>query len=113
LVRGWARARAAPRTARRSSPRAAFGALLAFACFFNLGRPQAWNHAERRLMFVHAGDMRIYQPFVKYFDELRYDGVYLASLLAYAEDERGGSLASLAGTRVRDLRDYHLRPAAS
>src|SRR6185503_11792284 len=90
LVRGWERARAAPPHRKTVVAACAFGALLAFACFFNLGRPQAWNHAERRLMFVHTGDMRIYQPFVKYFDELRYDGVYLASLLAYAEDERGG-----------------------
>ncbi len=61
-------------------------------------------------MLVHAGDMRIYQPFVKYYDELRYDGIYLASMLAFAEDERGGSLASLAGIRVRDLRDFRVRP---
>ena len=53
--------------------------------------------------------MRIYQPFAKYFDELRYDGVYLASALAYAEDERGGSLAAIAGTRIRDLRDFRMR----
>src|SRR5262249_54803469 len=52
---------------------------------------------------------RIYQPFVKYFDELRYDGVYLASVLAYAEDERGGSLATLAGVEVRDLNNHRLR----
>ena len=113
LLRGWERARAAPPHRKTVVAACAFGALLAFACFFNLGRPQSWHHGERRPMFVHAGDMRIYQPFVKYFDELRYDGVYLASLLAYAEDERGGSLASLAGTRVRDLRDYHLRRPAS
>ena len=53
----------------------AFGALLAFACFYNFGRPQFWNHAEHRPLFVHATDMRIYQPFAKYFDELRYDAM--------------------------------------
>ena len=109
LLRGWERARAAPPHRRSVLIACGFGALLAFACFYNLGRPQFWHHGERRPMFVHAGDMRIYQPFVKYYDELRYDGIYLASALAFAEDERGGSLAAIAGTRVRDLRDFRLR----
>ena len=61
-------------------------------------------------MFVHVGDMRIYQPFAKYFDELRYDGIYLASVLAFAEDERGGSIEPIGGDQVRDLRDFRLRP---
>ena len=69
--------------------------MLAFACFYNLGRPQFWHHGKQRPMFVHVTDMRIYQPFAKYFDELRYDGVYLASALAFAEDERGGSIDSI------------------
>jgi len=110
LLRGWARVRAAPPHNKTIVAACAFGALLAFACFFNMGRPQAWHAGARRPMLVHAGDMRIYQPFVKYYDELRYDGIYLASMLAYAEDERGGSLASLAAIRVRDLRDFRLRP---
>jgi len=110
LLRGWERARVAPPHRKTVVVACAFGALLAFASFFNMGRPQMWHHGERRPMLVHAGDMRIYQPFVKYYDELRYDGVYLASLLAYAEDERGGSLASLAAIRVRDLRDFRVRP---
>ena len=109
LLRGWERARAAPPHRRSVVVACGFGALLAFACFYNLGRPQFWHHGERRPMFVHASDMRIYQPFVKYYDELRYDGVYLASALAVAEDEHGGSLAAIAGTRVRDLRDFHMR----
>jgi hypothetical protein len=111
LLRGWERIRRAPPHRKTILVACGFGAVLAFACFYNFGRPQGWNHAQRRPMFVHIADMRIYQPFVKYFDELRYDGVYVASLLAYAEDERGGSLASLAGTRMRDLRDYHIRTA--
>jgi hypothetical protein len=82
----------------------AVAALLAVAAFYNLGRPQFWNHAARGPEFVHLPDMRIYQPFAKYFSELRYDGVYVASVLAVAEDERGGSLESLAEVPVRDLR---------
>ena len=83
---------------------AAAGAL-AVACFFNLGRPQFWNHATKQPEFVHLADMRIYQPAVKYFDEVRYDGVYLAAVLAYAEEQHGGSLAPLAHVPVRNLKD--------
>ena len=90
---------------------AAAGAL-ALACFYNLGRPQFWDHARGRPAFVHLPDMRIYQPFVKYFDEVRYDGVYLAAVLAYAEEQHGGSLAPLASVPVRSLRDQRLSRVA-
>ena len=53
--------------------------------------------------------MRVYFPFVKYFDELGYDGVYLASVKAYADDKLGGSLDRIEGTQLRDLRDYEMR----
>ncbi len=88
------------------------GAALACASFYNLGRPQFWHHGERRPLFVHTTDMRIYQPFAKYFDELRYDGVYAASVLAYAEDERDGALSSLGSVEIRDQRDHKLRRVA-
>jgi len=87
----------------------ATSALLAFASFYNLGRPQFLNHAENRPEFVHTYDMRVYQPFAKYFKELQYDGVYLASVQAYAEDEYAGSLEPLAQTEVRGLRDHQSR----
>ena len=106
---GSARARRR-RTAGRSSSPARFGALLAFACFYNLGRPQFWHHGERRPMFVHAGDMRIYQPFVKYLRR--------ASLRRHLPGQRcspsprtsaAARSPAIAGTRVRDLRDFRLR----
>jgi hypothetical protein len=111
LLRGWDRAHRASPHRKTVLATCTFGAMLAFACFYNLGRPQFWNQAKQRPMFVHAGDMRIYQPFAKYFDELRFDGVYVASVLAFAEDERGGSIDSIGATQVRDLRDFRLRPA--
>jgi hypothetical protein len=86
----------------------AAAAALALACFYNLGRPQFTDHARGRPEFVHLPDMRIYQPFVKYFDEVRYDGVYLAGVLAYAEDQHGGSLVPLASVQVRSMRDQRL-----
>jgi hypothetical protein len=87
----------------------ALGAVLALASFYNLGRPQFWHQAARRNTFVHTLDMRVYQPFTKYFRELGYDGVYAASTLAYADDERNGNLASLGTLEIRDQRDHHMR----
>jgi hypothetical protein len=87
-------------------------AALAVASFYNLGRAQFWNHAENRPEFVHTYDMRVYQPFAKYFPELQYDGVYLASVLAYAEDEHGGSFDDIARTEVRGLRDHRVQRVA-
>ncbi|MFZ5890984.1 MAG: hypothetical protein ACOY0T_08030 [Myxococcota bacterium] len=87
----------------------ATSAVLAFASFYNLGRPQFWNHKENRPEFVHTYDMRVYQPFAKYFKELQYDGVYLASVMAYAEDQRNGSLESMSHVEVRGLSDHKVR----
>jgi hypothetical protein len=84
-------------------------AIAAIAAFYNLGYPQFWDHAHRRPEFVHTDDMRVYQPFARHFKELQYDGVYLASVLAYAENQRGGSLDSLANQEVRGLRDHRVR----
>ena len=84
-------------------------AVMAFSAFYNLGRPQFWDHEHNRPEFVHTNDLRVYQPFAKYFKELGYDGVYMASVLAYAEDRRGGSLASLGMQEVRSLGDHRLR----
>ena len=111
LLRAWPLARRAPPHRRSVVAACGIGAVLAFACFYNLGRPQFSHQGQGRPMFVHASDMRVYQPFAKYFDELRYDGIYVASLLAFAEDERGGSLAGLSAVRIRDLRDFSVRPA--
>jgi hypothetical protein len=84
-------------------------AIMAFAAFYNMGRPQFWDHKRGQPEFVHTYDMRVYQPFARYFKELQYDGVYLASSLAYAEDQRGGSLESIARTELRGLTDHKVR----
>ncbi|HXU00170.1 MAG TPA: hypothetical protein VN903_04225, partial [Polyangia bacterium] len=109
LLRGWDRLRRAPAHRKTVIAACVTGAVLAFACFYNLGRPQFWHAGKQRPMFVHVADMRIYQPFTKYFAELGFDGVYLASALAFAEDERGGSLASISGSKIRDMHDFRLR----
>jgi hypothetical protein len=76
-------------------------ALLGVACFYNFGAPWFWNASEKRLTPVHLYDMRVYFPVAKYFNELRFDGVYLASVKAYLEGE---NLPNDAVQRV-DLRD--------
>ncbi len=74
-------------------------------CFLNLGTPQFHDVGARRATWLHHYDMRTYFPIAKYFDELRFDGVYAASVLAVAED-RG--LDAMDGQPLRDLRTHHL-----
>jgi hypothetical protein len=82
--------------------------LLAFA---NLGRPQSWDHGNRRPSFVHYRDLRVYFPTAKYFEELGYDGLYAASVGAYAEGA-GVSLESLGKVPLRDLRTHAMTTVA-
>jgi hypothetical protein len=86
----------------------ATAAVTAFLAFYNLGHPQFLDREHGRAEFVHTNDLRVYQPFAKYFKELQYDGVYMASVLAFAEDRRGGSLDSLAMQDVRGLDDHRV-----
>ena len=86
----------------------AVAAVAAFLAFYNLGHPQFLDHEHGRPEFVHTNDLRVYQPFAKYFKELQYDGVYEASILAYAEERRGGSLESLGMQELRGLNDHRV-----
>ncbi|MCC6522551.1 MAG: discoidin domain-containing protein, partial [Polyangiaceae bacterium] len=98
-----------PAEPRATVPALGVAALVAAACFWNLGHPQFYDSARDRSTFVHYRDLRVYYPSAKYHDELGYDGVYLASLAAYADDVPG---AVLADKEVRDLRDHELRRGA-
>ncbi len=84
-------------------------AFLAVATFYNYGHPQFYDGSARRPTYVHTWDLRVYFPVAKYFDELGYDGVYLASVKTYADEELGGSLDSLGNVTLRDLRSYEIR----
>lgn len=84
-------------------------AFLSILTFYNYGHPQFYDVQRGRPTYVHTWDMRVYFPTAKYFDELGYDGVYLASVKAYADDELGGSLDRIGHTRLRDLRTYQMR----
>ncbi len=83
-------------------------ALSAVACYYHFGAAQFLDAAKGRPSIVHTWDMRNYFPTVKYFDELRYDGVYLASLAAYVDVVGKGDPASVRNVALRDLTDYHM-----
>jgi len=85
-------------------------AALSLASFWNLGRPQFPNHkggSDR--VFVHTADMRVYYPVAKYWKELHYDGLYMASVAAYVDDVPGVTLESLARTPLRSLSTHRVQ----
>jgi len=87
----------------------AFCAFTAFGTYYHFGMPQFFDQAKGRRTLVHTWDMRHYYPVAKYFRELRFDGLYLASLAAYIDNNPGFSDAQLAQVRLRDLRDAEIR----
>lgn len=90
---------------------ALLAAMAAFSmlAFYNFGHPQFYDAAQHKPTYVHTFDLRVYFPAAKYLKELGFDGVYLASVKAYADQELDGSLEPIAQRRMRDLRDYELR----
>ena len=86
----------------------AIAAVIGVVAFYNFGQPQFRNAAERTKTYVHTFDTRVYYPAAKYAKELGYDGVYVASVKALADEKYDGSIASLASTPIRDLRDYRM-----
>ncbi len=80
-------------------------AAMATWCFLNLGTPQFHDAGAGRGTWLHHYDMRTYFPIAKYFPELRFDGVYAASVLAVAD---GRELDSFDNLPLRDLRTHVL-----
>jgi hypothetical protein len=62
-------------------------AVLAIAGFFNLGYPQFHDAKNARPNVVHNHDMRVYYP-VPSTSASSFDGVYLASVAAYVDDQQ-------------------------
>ena len=85
---------------------------LSLASFYNLGQAQFWDHKNSKPSMVHNFDMRVYYPVAKYFDELGFDGVYVASVAALAEDDPARPLNKLSGVSLRDLRTHEMRRVA-
>ena len=78
---------------------------MAMWCFLNLGTPQFHDVGAGKGTWLHHYDMRTYYPIAKYFPELRFDGVYAASVLAVAD---GRQLELFDGQPLRDLRTHVL-----
>lgn len=80
--------------------------------FLNLGTPQFHDAGQGRPTWLHHYDMRTYYPIAKYFPELRFDGVYAASVVAVAEGQ-GRPLEQFDAQAIRDLRTHELKTVAS
>jgi hypothetical protein len=86
-----------------------FCAFTAFGTYYHFGMPQFFDQAKGRRTLVHTWDMRHYYPVAKYFKELRFDGLYLASLAAYIDNTPGFTPDRLHKVHLRDLRDAEMR----
>jgi hypothetical protein len=86
-----------------------FCAFTAFGTYYHFGMPQFFDQAKGRRTLVHTWDMRHYYPVAKYFRELRFDGLYLASLAAYIDNTPGFNPSQLSRVHLRDLRDAEMR----
>jgi hypothetical protein len=86
-----------------------FCAVTAFGTYYHFGMPQFFDQAKGRRTLVHTWDMRHYYPVAKYFPELRFDGLYVASLAAYIDNTPGFTAAQLSQVHLRDLRDAEMR----
>jgi hypothetical protein len=86
----------------------AVSAVIATLSFVNLLNPQFWDHHNNHKSVVHNFDMRVYYPVAKYFRELHFDGLYLASVAAYVDDVPGSNLDSLNGYEIRDLGTHRM-----
>ncbi len=72
-------------------------------CFLNMGMPQFYDAGQKQGSWLHHYDMRTYYPIAKYFPELRFDGVYAASVAAVAD---GQNLDNFTRQPLRDLRTH-------
>lgn len=96
-------------------------ASLSVFAYTNYGNLHFSDQSSGEKTFVHLFDMRVYFPNAKYFPELRYDGLYLASLAAFLENEYPGWRDTesnrreiekrIAHVRVRNLQDYSVTTA--
>ena len=84
-------------------------ALTSVLAFYNMGTAQFHDHKLKEPSHVHNYDMRVYFPVAKYFDELKYDGLYLASALSFAEEHGGIKAPQIQNAELRDLRDHRMR----
>jgi hypothetical protein len=90
----------------------AFCAVAAFAIYWHFGTLQFFDDAKGRNTLVNTAAMRDDFPTAKYFRELRFDGLNVAALAAYADNTPGFTTDRLANLRVRDLGNNQMRPGS-
>jgi len=81
--------------------------VLAVLCFINFGHPQFYDAGRGRPTYLHHYDMRAYFPIAKYFPELRFDGIYAASVAVIAEEP--GGIEPYSGLTFRNLRTHSVQ----
>jgi len=79
--------------------------------YYHFGWPQFRDESKGRQTLVHPWDMRVYFPVAKYFHELQFDGLYLASVAAYLDNHPGMKPEQVANAHMRDLTDNEMRLA--
>jgi hypothetical protein len=93
-----------PVSARATAATLALLAVASVGCYYHFGWPQFRDESKGRQTLVHPWDMRVYFPVAKYFRELRFDGLYLASVAAHLDNHPGMSIDSVANVHLRSLR---------
>jgi hypothetical protein len=83
-------------------------AVAALGCYYHFASLQFHDVAKGRRTLVHTWDMRNYFPTVKYFRELRFDGLYLGSLAAYLDNVGDPTGQSVRSVHLRDLSNYEM-----
>jgi hypothetical protein len=103
LLREWLWPDRYPVHKRATAAALVFLSVVSVGCYYHFGMPQFRDEAKGRTTLVHPWDMRNYFPVAKYFDELRYDGLYLGSVAAHLDNHPGMSLDAVANVHMRDL----------
>lgn len=87
-------------------------ALVSVGAYYHFGMPQFRDNAKGRQTLVHPWDMRVYFPVAKYFDELRFDGLYLASVAAHIDNHPGMTVEQVSNVHLRDLHNNDMHTVA-
>ncbi|MEO8214080.1 MAG: hypothetical protein ABI560_12840, partial [Myxococcales bacterium] len=103
LLREWLWPHRYPVKKRATAAALVFLSVVSVGCYYHFGMPQFRDESKGRISFVHPWDMRNYFPVAKYFNELHFDGVYLASVAAHLDNHPGMSPSAVAGVHMRDL----------
>jgi hypothetical protein len=103
LLREWLWPDRYPVHKRATAAALVFLSVVSVGCYYHFGMPQFRDEAKDRTTLVHPWDMRNYFPVAKYFDELRYDGLYLGSVAAHLDNHPGMSFDAVANVHMRDL----------